>query len=99
MADLSATAAARDLADREGIDLATLTPTGANGIVVPDVEAAIAARDQAAAEAPRLVLSGAASYKTMTPQGELTIRKGEGLPPSMIAGLPEADRALFTEAE
>ena len=96
---IPATDAARQLAERENLDLSTVTPSGANGdVILPDVQAALDARAEAAQEAPRLVLSGAASYRTMVAQGELTIRRGEALPSGLAAALPESDRPLFTEA-
>lgn len=43
----------------------------------------------------RHVLSGAGTYTVPTPQGPLTLRKGEALPPALFAAVPEADRELF----
>ena len=85
-----ATPAAEKLAADAGVDLASVTPTGATGIVVDDVQAAadaLAARKTLrkgtyTVDAPGL-LGGA----------KVTLRAGEPVGVAMQAHIPEADLA------
>ena len=101
----TATDAAVKLADEHGVDLATVTPTGASGIVVADVEAAIArtANGEGTGGYPPASPSDASialrkgTYTVDAPDYlggvRVTVRAGEPVPPALAAHIPEADRA------
>lgn len=96
---INATPAARRLAEAEGVDLAAVAASGATGIVVGDVRAAI-----------ERALGGSVSFRAGAAPGgaytfdapellggvRVTVRPGEVVPPNLFAHVPEADRGLFS---
>ena len=87
--------AARQLADEHGIDLATLTPTGANGVVLADVEAAVAG--QAPPRRYRLEGDGPLTFRSagFLDGAAVTVRPGEAVSADTFARVPKKDQARF----